>query len=158
MAINGLIKAVSDSKSLRTHNRVSDCSRKIAAEETNFHRDYRTTLSQLRSSFCSSLHSYRERIGLTSRPLCPSCGVEPDTIINVLSCSLHPTPMTKRGLWERSYLASISLMSRLFSPSLWTSSFWQTRDLGAIVSIIIMIYIYLFMLMMIISIIFISIS
>ena len=39
---------------------------------------HRTSLSQLRSSFCSYFHSYRESIGLTSSLLCPSCRREPN--------------------------------------------------------------------------------
>jgi len=55
-------------------------------------------LSQLNSSFCSSLHSYREKIGLIPSPLCPSCGREPHTTVHVFSCSSHPTPLTKIDL------------------------------------------------------------
>ena len=77
----------------------------IAAEETNLPRSYRTALSQLRSSFCSSLHSYRERIGLLSSLLCPSCVVEPHTTVHVFFGS-YPTSLTERDLWERSHLTS----------------------------------------------------
>ena len=58
----------------------------------------KTTLSQLRSSFCSSLHSYRERITLIPSSLCPSCGVESHThtTVHVFACSSHPTPLTER--------------------------------------------------------------
>jgi len=38
----------------------------ITPEEANLPKPYWTTLSQLRSFFCSSLHSYRERIRLTN--------------------------------------------------------------------------------------------
>ena len=49
----------------------------IAPEEANHPRPYRTTLSQLRYFFCSSLHSYRERIGLVPCPFCLSCELMP---------------------------------------------------------------------------------
>ena len=70
-------KAVPDSKSLLSHNCVLlTASRQIEPEEANLPRPCRTTFSQLCSSFCSSLHSYRERIGLISSPF---CGLEPHT-------------------------------------------------------------------------------
>ena len=50
---------------------------KISTEEANLPLPYRTTLSQLRSTFYSPLHFYRERIEIIPSPLCPSCGVEP---------------------------------------------------------------------------------
>ena len=68
---------------------------KIAPEEANLPRPYRSILSQHRSSFCSSLHSYLERIELIPSPLYPCCGVEPHTIFHIFSCSSHPTPLTE---------------------------------------------------------------
>ena len=77
-------RAVTTSKSLLSPNRVLQiASPKIAPEETNLPRPYRSILSQLQSSFCSCLHSYRERIGLIPSPLCTSCGVGPHTTINL---------------------------------------------------------------------------
>ena len=107
--------AVAASKSLLSPNRVlQTTSPQIAPEETNLPRPYRSTLSQLRSSFCSSLHSYRERIGLVPSPLCPSCGLAPHTTVHVFSCSSHPTPLTELDLWERPRLASEFLSSLPF--------------------------------------------
>ena len=57
------------------------------------------------SSFCSSHHSYRERIGLLPSPLCSSCGLFPHTTVHVFSCSSHPTPLTELDLWECPRLA-----------------------------------------------------
>ena len=108
-------KAVYDSKYLLSHNRVlQTVSRHIAPEESNLPRPYRSTLSQLHSSFCSSLHSCRERIGLIPSPLCPSGGVEPHTTVQAFSCSSHPTPLTGMDLWERPCLASKFLFSLPF--------------------------------------------
>ena len=70
--------------------------------------------SQLRSSFCSSLHSYRERIGLVPSPLCPSCGLAPHTTVHVFSYSSHPTPLTEFDLWKRPRLAPDFLLDILF--------------------------------------------
>jgi len=100
-------KAASDSKSLLSRNRVlQTVSPQIATEEANLLRPYRTTLCQLRSSFCSSLHSYRERKGLIPSPIYPSCGMEPHTTVHVFSCSWHPTTLTEIDQSERPRLAS----------------------------------------------------
>ena len=91
-------KAIYDSKSLLSHNHVyQTASPQIEPEEANLTWPYRTTLSQLRYSFCSTLHSYRERIWLIPSPLCPSCGVEPHTTINVFSCFSYQTPLDRAG-------------------------------------------------------------
>ena len=51
-------KAVTDSKSVLSHNRIlQTASPQITPEEASLPRPYITTLSQLRASFCSSLHS-----------------------------------------------------------------------------------------------------
>ena len=76
---------------LQTH------SSQITAEKVNLHCPYRTSLSQIRSSFCSSLHSYRERIGLTPSPLCPSCGVELHKTVHIF---LLLASLTVRDLRE----------------------------------------------------------
>ena len=65
-------------------------------------------------SFCSSFHSYRERIGLIPNPLSPSCGLVPHTTGHVFSYFSHPTPLTELDLWERSRLASEFLSSLPF--------------------------------------------
>ena len=92
-------RAVSISKSFLSHNRVlQTVSPQIAPEKANLPRPYSITLSQLRSSFCSSLHSYHERIGLVPSPLCPSCGLVPHTTVHAFFCSWHPTPLTELDL------------------------------------------------------------
>ena len=68
--------------------------------EANLLRPYRTALSQLRASFCSSLRSYRERIGIIPIQFCPSWGVERYTTVHVFSYSSHHTPLTEIELWE----------------------------------------------------------
>jgi len=54
-------------------------------------------------SLDSSLHFYREGIGLISSP---SCEVEPYITVHVFSCSSHPAPLTELHLWEHPVLAS----------------------------------------------------
>ena len=75
-------------------------------EEANLPGSYRSILSQFRSFFCSSLHAYREKIGLIPSSICSSCGVEPHTNVHVFSSSSQPTPLSKLDLWERPRLAS----------------------------------------------------
>jgi len=94
-----------------------------------------STLSQLRSSFCSFLHSYRKRIGLIPSPLCLSCGVESHTTVHIFSCSSHPTSLAKLHLWERPRLASEFLWVLPFFavppfPPLELPSFWRPKELG----------------------------
>ena len=92
-------KAVSDFQYLISHNRVlQSASPQIAQEEANLLSLYRTTLTQLRSSFCSSFQSYRKRIGLIPSLPRPFCGVEPHNTIHVFSCSSHLTPLTELDL------------------------------------------------------------
>ena len=84
-------KAVSDYKSLLTHDCVLQTAfPQIAQEEANLPRPYMTTLFPLLPSFCSYLHSYREKIGLIPSPLCLYCGVEPHTTVHV-----SPVPPTR---------------------------------------------------------------
>ena len=65
-----------------SHNHVlQTASPQMVAEEANLPWPFRTILSQLRSSFCSSLHSYRERIGLI-----------PSIAPSALSVELNPMP------------------------------------------------------------------
>ena len=89
-----------------SHNRVlHTASPQIAPEEVNLPRPYRSTLSLLRSSFCSSLYSYREKIGVVPSPLCPFCELEPHSTVHVFSCSSHLIPLTELDLWERQHLS-----------------------------------------------------
>ena len=132
-------KAVSDSKTLLNRNRVLQTSSpQIAAEEANFPCPYRTNISQLRSYFCGSLHSYIERIGLISSPFRHSYRVEAHINVHVFSCSSHPTHLTERDLFGKSApdvgVLVWHLLASLFflvssSPFPWTSSFWRTREL-----------------------------
>ena len=58
----------------------------VAPEESSLPRSYRTTLSQLRSGYCSSLNSFLERVGRAPSDRCPSCGSGPHTTAHVFSC------------------------------------------------------------------------
>ena len=66
----------------------------VADEELSLPRRYRTTLSQLRSGYSSSLAYYRERVGRSDNLRCPSCGVEPQTVPHLFACASHPTALS----------------------------------------------------------------
>ena len=97
-----------------THNRVlQTASPQIAAEEANLPCPCRNLvlLSQLRSSICSSPHSYRDRIGLILNP--PLLFLLSGTPFHSFSCSSHSTLLTERHLWERPRLALLFLCGLL---------------------------------------------
>ena len=71
----------------------------INEEEIDLPRSFRTTLAQLRSGYCSSLNSFRHRIGLSPTASCPSCHIVPHTVQHVFSCPAHPTPLILKDLW-----------------------------------------------------------
>ena len=73
----------------------------IAEEEKSLPRSYRSTLSQLRSGFCTSLNSYRERIGRAQDPLCDHCRGGPQTTNHLFSCPVFPTSLEVGDLWYR---------------------------------------------------------
>ena len=86
----------------------------VAVEELTLPRPYRTTLSQLRSGYCSALNSYLERVGRAPDNLCPSCHTAPHTTRHIFSCPFHPTRLTPRDLWVRPGLTSHFLSSLPF--------------------------------------------
>ena len=73
----------------------------IAEDETVLPRQYRTTLSQLRSGHCSALNTYKHRIGITDTDTCPSCSQSPHNTQHIFACPSHPTTLCAKDLWER---------------------------------------------------------
>ena len=73
----------------------------IADEEVSLPRQYRTTLSQLRSGHCSSLNAYKSRIGISQTDTCPSCHHSPQDTPHLFTCPAHPTALGVGDLWER---------------------------------------------------------
>ena len=73
----------------------------IAASEAELPRHHRTTLSQLRSGYCSRLNSFRHRIGLSEVDSCPECGASSHTVHHLFRCPAHPTRLTPVDLWHR---------------------------------------------------------
>jgi len=86
----------------------------VADEEKLLPRRLRSTLSQLRSGYCSSLNSFLHRINRAPDPLCPSCRGSPHTPAHLFSCPSHPTPLVVRDLWDRPGLAADFISSLPF--------------------------------------------
>ena len=61
-------------------------------------RPYRSTLSQLRSGYCSRLQSYLHRVGRAPSPACPDCGSAPHTTEHLFSCPESPTDLVPADL------------------------------------------------------------
>ena len=60
----------------------------------------RSTLSQLRSGFCSRLKSFQFRIGGVPDDLCPECGSQSHDTNHIFNCQTHPTRLTTESLWS----------------------------------------------------------
>ena len=73
----------------------------IDPEEERLPRHYRTTLSQLRSGYCSRLMDYRHRVGWSTTEMCPECDQAPHTVHHLFGCAEHPTALTPEDLWAR---------------------------------------------------------
>ena len=73
----------------------------IAEEEDSLPREYQTSLSQLRSDHCTSLNSYKHRIGASPTDACPSCHHSPHDTQHLFTCPAHPTALGVRDIWER---------------------------------------------------------
>ena len=92
-------------------------------------RPYRSTLSQLRSGYCSRLQSYLHRVGRAPSPACPDCGSAPHTTEHLFSCPRSPTDLAPADLWtaQRSLQAAlfISSISFLRGPPSLSSAPWR---------------------------------
>ena len=73
----------------------------ICPSESSLLRPYRTTLSQLRSGYCSRLGSYLQCIGRADDGSCPECGGDEHTSSHIFNCPSHPTELTLSDLWVR---------------------------------------------------------
>ena len=72
----------------------------IDPSESSLPRPYRSTLSQLRSGFCSKLQSYLHLINVAPSPLCPHCSTHPETTSHLFNCPTLPTHLTTSHLWS----------------------------------------------------------
>ena len=90
----------------------------VSASELLLPRHYRTTLSQLRSGYCSRLLTYKQTIGSSDSDLCPECGTEPHTAAHIFRCPGAPTALAVEDLWHRpvevaNHIASLSAFADL---------------------------------------------
>ena len=72
----------------------------VDLSELSLPRPTRSALAQLRSGFCSSLESYRFRIGISPNECCPECQQSPHDVAHIFECPTHPTPLTVSSLWD----------------------------------------------------------
>ena len=73
----------------------------INQSEKSLPRKTRTTLSQLRSGYSSSLNSFLSRINpLEYEDTCPKCGQGPHDTPHLFNCLANPTASNPRILWE----------------------------------------------------------
>ena len=73
----------------------------IAPLEKSLPRITRTTLSQLRSGYCSRLRSYQARIGAAPTASCPECLNQDHNVGHLFDCPAFPTDLTTADLWHR---------------------------------------------------------
>ena len=73
----------------------------INDEETYLTRRQRATLSQLLSSHCKLLNSYKKRLKQTDSSSCANCGMYQQDVPHLLNCTAHPTALTPDNLWDR---------------------------------------------------------
>jgi len=74
----------------------------ISKSEIHLPRPYRSTLSQLRSNYCSKLKSYQHRIDPEKypSPSCPHCSLSDDTTTHLFNCPSNPTTLSPIDLWH----------------------------------------------------------
>ena len=73
----------------------------ISDEEIYLTRRQRATLSQLHSGHCKLLNSYKKRLKQTDSSSCPDCGMDPQDVPHLFTCTTHPTTLTPESLWNR---------------------------------------------------------
>ena len=90
----------------------------VSASERRLPRAHRTTLSQLRSGFSSTMRDYRHRIGAELTPECPECADPCHSVPHLFRCPARPTDLSVGDMWERPlevarFLLSVPSFSRL---------------------------------------------
>ena len=86
----------------------------VHASESLLPRDWKGTLSQLRSGFSKTLNTYLHRIHAAPDAICPQCGSHPHTTTHLFSCPAHPTPLTPIDLWL--HPQEVALFLKDFAP------------------------------------------
>ena len=96
----------------------------VDKSEATLHRTTRSTLSQLRSSHCKALETYKMKIGLSQSSTCPECGADDHSTSHLFNCPSFPTTLVIRDLWLRprkvarflSHIPSFSYLPPLDRP------------------------------------------
>jgi hypothetical protein len=83
----------------------------VNVSEERLSRTFRTTLSQLRSTYCSALKSYQAKIRNTNDDTCPECNSAPQTVLHLFSCTAYPTQLKPIDLWHNPILIARLLIS-----------------------------------------------
>ena len=73
----------------------------IHKSERELPRSVRSTLSQLRSSYCKKLNSYQSRINAAVDDICPKCSTEPHSVAHLFECKEDPTDLVPTDLWRK---------------------------------------------------------
>ena len=74
-------------------------------------RQTRTTLSRLRSGFCSSLRAFEVFVGRSDDPICPQCITYDSSTDHLFHCPAHPTNLATNDLWDRPWEAANFLVN-----------------------------------------------
>jgi hypothetical protein len=91
---------VTENKLSLTSKLLGTASPDINPIEASLPRRTRTTLSQLRSTYCNDLKSYQNRIGSSPDELCPACRGTTHTTEHLFGCPSSPTDLGKLNLWK----------------------------------------------------------
>jgi hypothetical protein len=86
---------------------------RISKSEKKLPRISRTTLSQLRSGYCSALNSYRNRLDPLIPNNCPNCNRTPHDPHHLFICPSFPTTLKPVDLWTNPRLISEQLIPKL---------------------------------------------
>ena len=72
----------------------------VSASESSLPRPFQTTMSQLRSTYCSDLKSYQLKIRKIIDDQCPSCLTSSQSVLHLFSCPAYPTSLSPKDLWS----------------------------------------------------------
>ena len=74
----------------------------VDQSESQLPRHHRTTLSQLRSGYCTKLRGYQHRVGRADSPTCQHCNNdEYESVHHIFNCPSNPTDLSVIDLWHR---------------------------------------------------------
>lgn len=90
----------------------------VAKSEHRLPRAAQSVLSQLRSSYCSSLGAYKHRINPNIPDNCPSCDSPDQDVHHVFNCPSHPTRLSTIDLWFNPISSFSFIKSLPFFPHL----------------------------------------